>query len=50
MKCPYCGAEVVLKDASFVYHKDKTQKKLKGETVDSGYQVKVVKEFAGFWD
>lgn len=33
MKCPYCGAEVVLKDASFVYHKDKTQKKLKGEKV-----------------
>lgn len=26
------------------------EKKLKGETVDSGYQVKVVKEFAGFWD
>lgn len=26
------------------------EKKLKGETVDSGYQVKVVKEFASFWE
>ena len=26
MKCPYCGAEVVLKDASYVYHTHKSEK------------------------
>ncbi len=25
MKCPYCGAEVVLKDAPFVYHNTKSK-------------------------
>lgn len=33
MKCPYCGAEVLLKDISYVYHKSKMQDKLKGEKV-----------------
>lgn len=31
--CPYCGAKVVIKDISFVYHKDKTLRKVKGEKV-----------------
>ena len=26
------------------------EKKAKGEVIDSGFQVKVVKEFAGFWE
>lgn len=26
MKCPYCGAEVVLKDADFIYHTAKSRK------------------------
>lgn len=26
------------------------EKKSKGEVVDTAYQVKVVKEFSGFWD
>lgn len=25
MKCPYCGAEVILKDASFIYHSNKSK-------------------------
>lgn len=25
MKCPYCGAEVVLKDANFIYHSKKSR-------------------------
>ena len=25
MKCPYCGAEVILKDAPFVYHNTKSK-------------------------
>lgn len=26
------------------------EKKLKGEVIDSAYQVKVVKDYAGFWE
>lgn len=25
MKCPYCGAEVVLKDATYIYHSNKSK-------------------------
>ena len=26
MKCPYCGSEVVLRDASFIYHTNESKK------------------------
>ena len=36
----------ILKSYSYTFK----EKKSKGEVIDSAYQVKVVKEFSGFWE